>query len=463
MRETVVNSVSRIAIDSIFQVACDLPADRQSAYLDEACAGNESLRREVEELLRIYEANKTFLENPAIQDVAKELAASDSGSLSSQSLPMIGRQIGNYRIQAMLGRGGMGEVYLAHDNDLDVDVAIKFLSEAYASDPQWQSRFNREGRLNTGPTHQNLAGLRHKGEVDGRPFWVFEYVPGETLKDKLDRGPLPIKEALPLFSQLAETLSQAHDKGIIRRDLKPSNLMVTPMGRLKVLDFGIAKKITADLATIELGVEGDNELTCDYGKTRKGQVMGTVAYMSPEQTRGEPLGAHTDVWAFGCVLYETLTGKRPFGGISTYDILHSIRNDEPDWEALPLQTPKPLRQMLRKALHKDPHQRLRSAAEAQQIIDRLLTHDHFWPKLSSWLRQIANRFFSTNHSLSERYAYLVDKKYDRGLSKIEEDELLRQKQQLEDENAVFYEPIIQRLTILEKRLGANSQQGSEKE
>lgn len=365
----------RITLEDIFQTACDLSPDKRELYLREACAGDDSLRREIEELLRYYETNKTFLEKPAIQDVAHEMAAFASMPKSSSS--MLGRQIGNYRIQAKLGRGGMGDVYLARDLELDIDVVIKFLREEFKDDPEWQARFNREGRLNAELDHPNIAGIRYKDEVDGRQFLVFEYVPGETLEDRLEKGPLTVKDALPLFRQLADALNFAHGKGIIHRDLKPSNIIITPEGTLKVLDFGIAKKVTADLTTIEIDLP-EEELTRDYGQTRKGEVMGTVLYMSPEQTRGEPLDARTDVWSFGCVLFETLAGKRPFGGINTYDTLNAIRQSEPDWAALPDQTPKPIRDLLRQSLRKDSRLRLRSAAEAGQTIDQIIAPGKFW-------------------------------------------------------------------------------------
>ncbi len=365
----------RITLEDVFQTACDLPPDERNAYLNEACAGDESMRREVEELIRYYETNKTFLEKPAIQDMAQEMA--ESGSLPKTSTSMIGRQLGNYRIQAKLGRGGMGDVYLARDLELDVDVVIKFLREEFKDDPEWQARFNREGRLNAELDHPNIAGIRYKDEVDGRQFLVFEYVPGETLEDRLDKGSLPVKVALPLFSQLADALSFAHSKGIIHRDLKPSNIMITPDGQVKVLDFGIAKKVTADLTTIEIDLPED-DLTRDYGQTRKGEVMGTVLYMSPEQTRGEPLDARTDIWSFGCVLFQALAGKRPFGGINTYDTLNAIRQSEPDWSALPKQIPKSIGELLKHSLRKDARQRLRSAVEARQTIDQVISPDKFW-------------------------------------------------------------------------------------
>ena len=359
----------RVTLDDVFQTACDLPPDRRQAFLDEACAGNEALRREVEELLDYFETNKTFLEKPAIQDIAEQMA--QSGALASSSSPeiLVGKVIGNYRILSTIVAGGMGEVYLARDLKLEVDVAIKFLRREYNDDPEWQARLNREARLQAGLKHPNIASIHYKGDFESRPFLVFEFVPGETLKARLDRGPLAVQDALPLFSQLAEALSYAHGKGVIHRDLKPSNLMVTPEGRIKVLDFGIAKKISTDLTTVDLG--DDDQQTRDFGETQHGEVMGTVAYMSPEQTRGEPLDARTDVWAFGCVLYEALAGKRPFGGINTYDTLNSIRSAEPDWNNLPADTPPRIRALLRQCLTKTASQRPDQLSEAGQTIDEV--------------------------------------------------------------------------------------------
>jgi serine/threonine protein kinase/tetratricopeptide (TPR) repeat protein len=367
----------QLTLDDIFQTVCDLPPDRRGAYLEEVCVGNDELRRQVENLLRHHDADSGFLETPAVSEVFEEIVKIEKENEEPRQ-PMIGRQIGNYRVSALLGRGGMGEVYLARDAELGVDVVIKLLREEFKDDPEWMARFNREGRLNAELNHPNIAGIRYKGEVDGRQFLVFEFVAGETLESRLKKGALPVKDALPLFSQLAEALGFAHSKGIIHRDLKPANLMLTPDGQMKVLDFGIAKKVTADLTTIETLLPED-ELTNDFGKTRRGEVMGTVVYMSPEQTRGEPLDYRTDLWSFGCVLYETLSGKRPFGGVDVYDTLNVIRTAEPDWEVLPAETPDSIRELLQRCLKKKPYQRLASAGEAKSTINELISPS---PKMS---------------------------------------------------------------------------------
>ena len=374
---------ARITFEDIFQTACDLPPDKRSAYLNEACAGDDALRREVEELVRIYETNRTFLEKPALQDLAQELAESGAVPSPPRSQPMIGKQIGAYRIQALIGKGGMGEVYLAHDDDLGVDAAIKFLPEAYAGDPEWQARFKPRG-----PAQSRVGAPKHRrATAQGRngrpPVSGFEYVPGESLDAKLDQGPLPVKDALPIFEQVSAALAHAHSRNIIHRDLKPANIQITPQAQVKVLDFGIAKRLTTDLATVDLtAITPDGQRTRDFGETRRGEVIGTVAYMSPEQTLGEILSPTTDLWSFGCVMYEVLTGRLPFKGVDTYDTLNLIRDPKhgPDWRALPADTPKALQRLLRQCFVKDRHRTV-SAVEAHDTIQRLRN-----PLIKRWKR-----------------------------------------------------------------------------
>ena len=201
-------SEAQITLDEIFHAACALaPAERQR-YLDEVCAGDDALRRKVEALLEHDDPESTFLENPALENAAKEMAFAARPSVTSKQ-PMIGRQIENYRVQALLGKGGMGEVYLARDLELDVDVAIKFLPAAYADDPEWQARFKREARLIAALKHPNITAIHRNGESEGRPFLVFEYVPGVTLEEKLKPGPLSPSDVLPLATQLAAALEQS--------------------------------------------------------------------------------------------------------------------------------------------------------------------------------------------------------------------------------------------------------------
>ena len=222
----------------------------------------------------------------------------------------IGRQFGVYHVLSLLGVGGMGEVYRAHDSRLDRDVAIKVLPRAVAADPERLRRFEREARLLASLNHPHIGAIYGVEEVDGHPALVLELVDGETLADRLRRGPLPPAETLGLARQLADALDAAHERGIIHRDLKPANLKVTPDGQLKVLDFGLAR---AD-ATDDAPVSSTESPTLTSPATRAGVILGTATYMSPEQARGRPIDKRTDIWAFGCVLFEMLTGRAPFSG-----------------------------------------------------------------------------------------------------------------------------------------------------
>src|ERR1700675_797426 len=213
-----------------------------------------------------------------------------------------GTKLGSYEVLSQIGAGGMGEVYRAHDTKLARDVAIKVLPEAFAHDPERLSRFEREAKILASLNHSNIAtifGLEHS---DGVQYLVMELVAGETLAERVKAGPLPIEEALTVAKQIAEALEAAHEKGIIHRDLKPANVKVTPEGKVKVLDFGLAKAIAGDTSNQDIG----NSPTLSIAPTMQGVILGTAAYMSPEQAKGRALDKRTDIWAFGCVLYELL-------------------------------------------------------------------------------------------------------------------------------------------------------------
>ncbi|HXH06916.1 MAG TPA: serine/threonine-protein kinase, partial [Vicinamibacterales bacterium] len=241
-----------------------------------------------------------------------------------------GTELGPYRIVAPLGAGGMGEVYQAQDLRLGRDVALKILPEAFAQDAERRGRFEREARLLASLNHPNIATLHGVAEIDRRTVLEMELVPGETLAERLARGPLAGSEALALFRQIALALEAAHERGIIHRDLKPSNIKLTPDGRVKVLDFGLAKALAGDLD----GSEVTRSPTATSSRPGVGPLLGTVAYMSPEQARGLPLDRRTDIWSFGCVLYEALAGRPPFRSSTPTDVLAAILKDEPDWSAL---------------------------------------------------------------------------------------------------------------------------------
>jgi TolB-like protein len=277
-----------------------------------------------------------------------------------------GATIGSYEIRSVLGKGGMGEVYLAHDRKLVRDVAVKTLPVEFSGDLDRLARLQREARMLAALNHPNIAAIYGLEESEGDSFLVLELVEGETLAEWLQRkGPLPWNEALSVASQMAEGLEAAHAKGITHRDIKPANVKITPEGRVKILDFGLAKAMSPGLGS------GDDAPTQATGimplGTEVGMVLGTPAYMSPEQARGGPVDQRTDIWAFGCVLYETLTGKRAFEGQSVADILGAVMAQEPDWDALS-GTPERIRELLRQCLQKHPDERLRSMTEARTVI-----------------------------------------------------------------------------------------------
>jgi serine/threonine-protein kinase len=277
---------------------------------------------------------------------------------------MIGQSLSNYRIIEKIGSGGMGVVYLAHDTKLDRDVAIKVLPEAFADDKERLARFEREARLLASLNHPNIATLFDLQESDGLHFLVLEFVPGETLAERIAKGPIPVDEALPFFKQIAEALEAAHGKGIIHRDLKPANIKLTPEGQVKVLDFGLAKAFGDETPQSDL-----SESPTATRPTQAGVILGTAPYMSPEQARGKSVDNRTDIWAFGCVLYEALTSRKPFDGETVTDIFAAIINKEPDLELLPETLPRKIGELLRRCLRKDTSRRLQHIGDARVEIE----------------------------------------------------------------------------------------------
>src|SRR6202163_4838010 len=270
---------------------------------------------------------------------------------------LAGKRLGPFQILSAIGAGGMGEVYRAHDTKLGRDVAIKVLPEAFAHDPQRLSRFQREAKMLASLNHPNIAAIYGLEEDAGRSYLVMELVPGKTLAEHVKRdGPVPIEEALAIFKQIAEAVEAAHEKSIIHRDLKPANVKVTPEGKVKVLDFGLAKAFAGD----ESGSDPSNSPTLSQAATMQGVILGTAAYMSPEQARGKSVDKRTDIWAFGCVLYELLNGKQAFHGEDITEILAAVVKSEPDWTALPAKIPT-IRTLLSRCLRKDRRQRLPDA------------------------------------------------------------------------------------------------------
>ncbi|PWT84170.1 MAG: serine/threonine protein kinase, partial [Blastocatellia bacterium] len=240
----------------------------------------------------------------------------------------LGSRLGPYEILSLLGAGGMGEVYRARDTRLNRDVALKVLPEIFAADPHRLARFQREAQLLASLNHPNIAAIHGFEESQGVQALILELVDGPTLADRLARGPMPLDEALPIVRQIAHALEAAHEQGIVHRDLKPANIKLRSDGTVKVLDFGLAKALEP-AASVPADVTASPTITSP-AMTRAGVILGTAAYMSPEQARGEATDKRTDIWSFGVVLHEMLTGKRPFGGDSVADTLASILKETPD-------------------------------------------------------------------------------------------------------------------------------------
>ena len=261
-----------------------------------------------------------------------------------------GTRLGPYEIVAPLGAGGMGEVYRAHDSRLGRDVAIKALPAEFAQNPERLSRFEREAQMLASLSHPNIAAIHGLEEQDGVPHLVLELVEGESLAARLARGPLPAREALAIGVQIATAIEAAHERGVIHRDLKPGNVMITPAGVAKVLDFGLAK--IDPVADSGADLTRSPTLAVHPGATEAGAILGTAAYMSPEQARGRAVDRRSDVWSFGCVLFECFSGRAAFEGATVTDLLAKILEREPDWALLPAGTPPRAREILKRCLRK---------------------------------------------------------------------------------------------------------------
>jgi serine/threonine-protein kinase len=282
-----------------------------------------------------------------------------------------GQKLGAYEVVGAIGAGGMGEVYRARDPNLDREVAIKVLPKAFAADRERVTRFEREAKLLAVLNHPGIATVHGFEETEGKRFLVMELVEGETLAERIGRGAIAVDEALPLFHQIAEALEAAHEKGVVHRDLKPLNVKITPEEKVKVLDFGLAKLVEAEPPSSD--ALRSQSPTLVKG-TLHGAILGTASYMSPEQARGMLVDRRTDIWAFGCCLYEALSGKKAFEGESVTDVLAAVVKSEPDWRRLPKDIPWRIRDLLGRCLRKDPAKRLRDISAARlDIEDSLAT------------------------------------------------------------------------------------------
>ena len=288
-----------------------------------------------------------------------------------------GARLGAYEVIAQIGVGGMGEVYRARDTQLGRDVALKVLPELFVSDAERVARFQREAKTLASLNHPNIGAIHGLERSNGVTALVLELVEGPTLADRIADGPIPLDESLPIARQIAEALEAAHEQGVVHRDLKPANIKLRPDGTVKVLDFGLAKARAADSAIAPAGDSSRSPTLTTPAATRLGVIMGTAAYMSPEQARGKPIDKRTDIWAFGCVLYEMLTGRRPFAGDEVSDVLASVLAREPDMSALPAAVPPSIRRLLRRCLQKERNDRLRDIGDARiEIREALSSVEH---------------------------------------------------------------------------------------
>jgi serine/threonine protein kinase len=344
-------------VKEIFQSALQHEPGQRSVFLSNACGGDESLRQEVESLITSHEKDGSFIDSPAYEAAA--------AMLETEQQLKAGQMIGHYEILSTLGKGGMGEVYLARDTRLDRNVALKFLPPDLIKDDERVRRFAQEARAASSLNHPNILTIHEIGEVGGRRFIATEFVAGETLRERIAGGPMKLADALNTGEQVASALAEAHAAGIIHRDIKPENIMLRRDGIVKVLDFGLAK-------LTEQKESGPEDSTRALVKTSAGVVMGTVTYMSPEQARGLPVDARSDTWSLGVVLYEMMSGRAPFAGATTSDIIAAILEREPrSLNSISSDIPDALEWIVNKALTKDRDDRYQTARELLTDLRRL--------------------------------------------------------------------------------------------
>jgi eukaryotic-like serine/threonine-protein kinase len=361
-------------VERLYHEALGRAEGERAEFLREACGADEALRREVESLLGYAADAQVFMAAPALEVVSAAIQSSE------MTKPLLGQRLGPYEIVSMLGAGGMGEVYRARDTKLGRDVAIKILPDAFTADADRRARFEREARLLAALNHPHIGAIYGFEDREGIHALVLELVEGHTLAERSSAGPLPMQEALTIARQIAEALEAAHERGIVHRDLKPANVILqgtrargSSVGSssraaddvtVKVVDFGLAKVGGGDSAH-----DLSHSPTITIGGTSDGVILGTAAYMSPEQARGRLVDKRTDIWAFGCVVYETLTGRKAFAGETVSDTIVAILEREPDWSSLPATTPPSIRRLLQRSLEKDPKRRLHDIADARIEID----------------------------------------------------------------------------------------------
>jgi len=345
-------------VERLFHEALALPAERRLQFLNDSCAGNDALKRDVQSLLD-ESADDDFLETPALDPGATHLQPPAHSSL-------VGRRLSEYDVSARIGAGGMGEVYRAHDVKLGRDVAVKVLPSPMAHDAGRIARFKREAQILATLNHPHIAAIYALEESEDVVALILELVDGATLADRIRQRRLAVNDALTIARQTAEALEAAHAKGIIHRDLKPANIKAPDGGTVKVLDFGLAKAIDQETAA---GVR--TQLTMSHA-TQDGLIVGTVSYMSPEQARGLAVDKRTDIWAFGCVMYEMMTGRKAFGGDTVTACFAAIIEQDPDWTSLPPNVPPSVVALIKRCLEKDVQHRLADIGEAHRQLEDVL-------------------------------------------------------------------------------------------
>ena len=360
-------SPSWARVKEVLDAALDRPPVERTEFVLGMCGHDRALHAEVQSLLAAMEQAGTFIEQPALRSIASSAGLSASGTLDSVRRVLDpGDSLGPYEVLEFLGAGGMGEVYRARDATLNRDVALKVRSEPFEHDSDHLVRFKREAHVLASLNHPNIAAIYGLEEANGVPALVLELVEGPTLADRIAEGAIPIDEALSIATQIAEGLKAAHERGIMHRDLKPSNIKVRSDSTIKILDFGLAKVF--DPSSSGAAVPAAATIASP-DMTHAGMIFGTAAYMSPEQARGKAVDKRADIWAFGCVLYETLTGRQAFRGETIQDTLAAVLGNAPDWSLLPADTPASVVRLLRRCLEKDPDRRLHDIADARIEIE----------------------------------------------------------------------------------------------
>src|SRR5262249_53702903 len=391
-------------IKEIYDRALDLPGEERDGFLAEACAGDDDLQGEIETLLAAHNDAGTFLQAPPVEFAAREIVANEDTSPAPQ---LIGRELANYRVVSLLGRGGMGEVYLVEDKRLHRKVALKLLAPQFTNDAERVRRFEREARAVSALNHPNIVTIFDIGQAGALHFIAIEFIEGRTLRELIRNGGMKLGEALEVATQVASALSAAHAAGIVHRDIKPENIMLRPDGYVKVLDFGLAK---LGVESGELGV-GNREsgigeqVACPHSplptphfpvSTDPWMVLGTVNYMSPEQARGLETDARSDIFSLGIVLYEMITSHRPFEGETPSDVIVALLSQEPPFTEHAPDLPGELQRMVGRMLAKDCVGRYQTADEARRALKRLkwdLTPARdFKTREFSGLARLARRF-----------------------------------------------------------------------